>query len=46
MLSGDDLSTQYFIVATSIAFLGIAVTQAGWKHPWFLKGLFGSGWVL
>jgi hypothetical protein len=46
MLTGDDLSTQYFIAGTAIAILGIAVTQAGWTHRAFVKALFALGLAL
>jgi hypothetical protein len=46
MLTGDDLSTQYFIAGAALAVLGVAVTQAGWNHRWFLRGAFGLGIVL
>lgn len=40
MLTGDDLSIQLFIAGTAIAVMGIAVTQAGWTHKWFVWSLF------
>jgi hypothetical protein len=40
-MSGDDLSVQLFIEATAIAVLALAVSQAGWKHLWFVRALFG-----
>jgi len=46
MLKGDDLSTQYFVGAAAIAILGIGMTQAGWTHKWFVRGLFALGIVL
>jgi hypothetical protein len=46
MLTGDDLSTQYFVGAAAIAFLGIAMTQAGWTHRMFVRGMFALGGVL
>jgi hypothetical protein len=46
MLSGDDLSTQYFIAGTALTILGIAVTQAGWNHPWFVRAMFLAGVVM
>src|SRR5580693_2560110 len=31
-----------FLAATAIAFAGVGVNQADWKHPLFVGGLFGS----
>jgi hypothetical protein len=46
MLTGDNLSTQYFIAGTAIAILGIGMTQAGWNHRWFVRGMFVLGIAL
>jgi hypothetical protein len=46
MLTGDDLSTQYFIAGTAITILGIGVTQAGWTHRWFVRCLILLGLLL
>jgi hypothetical protein len=46
MLTGDDLSTQYFVAGTAIAILGIAMTQAGWTHRLFVRGMFTVGGLL
>jgi hypothetical protein len=46
MLTGDDLSTQYFIAGAAIAILGIGVTQAGWTHRWFVRIMFLLGLAL
>jgi hypothetical protein len=46
MLTGDDLSTQYFIAGAAIALLGIGVTQAGWTHRWLIRGVFAGGLTL
>jgi hypothetical protein len=35
-----------FLAATAIAVAGVGVNQADWKHPLFVKGLFGSAAVL
>src|SRR5208283_3491067 len=45
-MSGDDLSVQLFIGATAITVLALAVSQAGWKHLWFVRALFGVAFVL
>jgi hypothetical protein len=46
MLTGDDLSTQYFIAGAAITVLGIGVTQAGWTHRWFVRTMFLLGLAL
>ena len=46
MLQGDDLTIQLFIAATAIVVLGVAVTQAGWTHKWFVRSLFLSAAIL
>jgi hypothetical protein len=40
LLTGDDLTIQLFIGASAVATLGVAVTQAGWTHKWFVGSLF------
>jgi hypothetical protein len=40
LLTGDDLTIQLFIGASAVAILGVAVTQAGWTHKWFVRSLF------
>jgi hypothetical protein len=42
----DDPSTQYFVAGAALTVLGVAVTQAGWNHRWFLRGAFGLGIAL
>jgi hypothetical protein len=44
--TGDELAVQLFFAATALAVLSLAVTQAGWRHPILLLGLFGSGLAL
>jgi hypothetical protein len=53
MLQGDDLSVQLFIGSLAVNALGVAMTQAGWTHRWFVRGMFvlaallgigGLGW--
>jgi hypothetical protein len=46
MLAGDDLTIQLFIGATAVAVLGMAVTQAGWTHKWFVRSLFVLAGIL
>lgn len=46
MLTGDDLSTQYFVGGAAITILGIAMTQAGWTHSMFIRGMFALGAAL
>jgi hypothetical protein len=46
MLQGDDLSTQLFIGAAAISMLSVAMTQAGWTHRWFVRGMFVLGALL
>jgi len=40
MLQGDWLAVQLFIGAAAISVLGIAITQAGWTHRWFVRWMF------
>jgi hypothetical protein len=40
MLQGDALSVQLFIGAAAISALSVAMTQAGWTHKWFVRGMF------
>jgi hypothetical protein len=40
MLQGDDLSVQLFIGSLAVNALGVAMTQAGWTHRWFVRGMF------
>jgi hypothetical protein len=46
MLQGDDLSVQLFIGALAVNVLGVAMTQAGWTHRWFVRGMFALAAVL
>lgn len=46
MLTGDDLTIQLFILASAVAILGVAVTQAGWTHKWFVRSLFAAAAAL
>jgi hypothetical protein len=46
MLQGDDLSLQLFIGAAAISFLSVAMTQAGWTHGWFVRGMFALAALL
>jgi hypothetical protein len=40
MLQGDSLAVQLFIGAAAISVFGIAITQAGWTHRWFVLWMF------
>ena len=40
---GDDLTVCLFLVGLGFNFVGIAVTQAGWKHKVLIGVLFGLG---
>jgi len=40
LLQGDALAVQLFIGAAAISVLGIAITQAGWTHRWFVRWMF------
>jgi hypothetical protein len=46
MLTGDDLSTQYFIAGTAIALLGVGITQAGWTQRWLVRSFLMLGAAL
>jgi hypothetical protein len=46
VLQGDELTVQLFIAAAGLALLGIAVTQAGWTHKFFVRSLFGVAAIL
>src|SRR6266700_1438114 len=46
MLQGDALAVQLFIGAVAISALTVAMTQAGWTHRWFVRGMFGLGSLL
>lgn len=41
-MAGDNLTIILFLVGTGITFAVAAVSQAGWKHPWLIRGLFGA----
>jgi len=45
-LQGDALAVQLFIGAAAISALTVAMTQAGWTHRWFVRGMFGLGALL
>jgi len=38
--------TQLFLAGTAVAVLGVAVTQADWKHKIFVRGLFSTSVAL
>jgi hypothetical protein len=40
-MSGDDLTIILFLVGTGLTLASDAMTAAGWKHPLFIRGLFG-----
>ena len=48
LLQGDELSVQLFIGAAALTALSVAMTQAGWTHKWFVRGISVSsiGWPL
>jgi hypothetical protein len=46
LLQGDDLAVQLFIGAAALTVLSVAVTQAGWTHKWFVRGMFGLAVLL
>jgi hypothetical protein len=46
MLQGDPLAVQLFLGGTAITVLGVAMTQAGWTHRWFVGTMFVLGAVL
>jgi hypothetical protein len=46
LLQGDALTVQLFIGGAALTFLGIAMTQAGWTHKWFVRGMFSVAALL
>ena len=40
LLQGDELAVQLFIGAAALTALSVAMTQAGWTHRWFVRGMF------
>jgi hypothetical protein len=40
LLQGDELTVQLFIGAAALTALSVAMTQAGWTHRWFVRGMF------
>ena len=46
MLQGDALAVQLFIGAAALNVLSVAMTQAGWTHQWFLRGMFALAGIL
>jgi hypothetical protein len=46
LLQGDALSVQLFIAAAALSALSVAMTQAGWTHKWFVRGMFGLAALL
>ncbi len=40
LLQGDALAVQLFIGAAALTALSVAMTQAGWTHRWFVRGMF------
>jgi hypothetical protein len=46
LLQGDELSVQLFIGAAALTALSVAMTQAGWTHKWFVRGMFGLAGIL
>ena len=46
MLQGDELAVQLFIGAAAINALSVAMTQAGWTHKWFVRGMFALTFIL
>src|SRR3990172_6196994 len=45
-MSDHTFEIQLFLAGTAIAVLGVAVTQADWKHKAFVRSLFGLAFVL
>lgn len=46
LLQGDELSVQLFIGAAALTALSVAMTQAGWTHKWFVRGMFALAALL
>jgi hypothetical protein len=46
LLQGDELAVQLFIGAAALTALSVAMTQAGWTHKWFVRGMFGLAGLL
>jgi len=46
LLQGDELAVQLFIGAVAFTALSVAMTQAGWTHRWFVRGMFGVAALL
>jgi hypothetical protein len=46
MLQGDAPAIRLFIGAAALNVLSVAMTQAGWTHPWFVRGMFGLAALL
>jgi hypothetical protein len=46
LLQGDGLSVQLFIGAAALTALSVAMTQAGWTHKWFVRGMFALAALL
>jgi hypothetical protein len=46
LLQGDELSVQLFVGAAALTALSVAMTQAGWTHKWFVRGMFGLAGIL
>src|SRR5712671_5928574 len=45
-LQCDALAVQLFIGAAAISALTVAMTQAGWTHRWFVRGMFALAALL
>jgi hypothetical protein len=46
LLQGDALAVQLFIGAAALSALSVAMTQAGWTHRWFVRGMFALAVLL
>src|SRR6202021_3522737 len=46
LLQGDALAVQLFIGGAALTALSVAMTQAGWTHKWFVRGMFGLAGTL
>jgi hypothetical protein len=46
MLQGDDLTVQLSIGGAALTLLGVAMTQAGWTHKWFVRSMFALAALL